>query len=632
MAQPVRDSFLDLEKHRRLLEENIAKLRKSLQHWQTLDAEYEGLKEEILAAKPEPNFQRLISIGREFGGSLLNQDEIDEVLGVKSGKLRSASQVTDLLSKRIDYTQQNVKTLEKQLLAAENKLAAAIVISTPDALNEDGLPLTEIFEELDDNGNVISSRLSTPGSSKAQLLEVLEKAGVKDLKDGTSEVLKQETAKDEAPAELKVQPVVNKIEQETPKPKTPKKGVTFSNDIQITTFKRDSRPNSKERESEKKTVNFPDGALEDKKPISENQSSISEKEIKKLTELIKEQNEPLPVDVIVPENESEEDAALRQEMLKYGMSDLGEVGAIVAEINLEEDDTGLTDDDEYDDFDDEDEDDDDSGLEDDEDAFGRSTGRIVSDKVHRQMRELEKRLNARMMQNVGPTGDINGVHEGVASIAIKPDVEDSDAKKTNGGKKGVRFAEKLDISPPPSESTVPQPNSKPVVPAKSPVGDIVERVPALVAEPKITAPIKKLSKFKSARGSQSSTEIPSSNPMISTPPKFPTFPKQPQPPLSTRTRITPTGPQNSIISDIIEHEPSKDQVTEPDELDADLLHREAATRYHEMTNRMIQRQGGFLQEEEETEVDEDGFVRIPMDEDDGGKKISRFMAARVARS
>src|ERR1019366_2435477 len=95
---------------------------------------------------------------------------------------------------------------EKQLLTAENKLAAAIVISTPDDLNEDGLPLTEIFEELDDNGNIISSRVSTPGSSKAQLLEVLEKAGVKDLKDGTPEILKQETSKEEAPAELKVQP------------------------------------------------------------------------------------------------------------------------------------------------------------------------------------------------------------------------------------------------------------------------------------------------------------------------------------------------------------------------------------------------------------------------------------------
>lgn len=45
----LKDSFVDLERHRLRLEENVSKLRKSLQHWQTWEAEYEGLKEEILA-------------------------------------------------------------------------------------------------------------------------------------------------------------------------------------------------------------------------------------------------------------------------------------------------------------------------------------------------------------------------------------------------------------------------------------------------------------------------------------------------------------------------------------------------------------------------------------------------------
>lgn len=46
----VKDSLVDLERHRLRLEENLVKLRRSLQHWQTWEAEYEGLKEEILAA------------------------------------------------------------------------------------------------------------------------------------------------------------------------------------------------------------------------------------------------------------------------------------------------------------------------------------------------------------------------------------------------------------------------------------------------------------------------------------------------------------------------------------------------------------------------------------------------------
>jgi unconventional prefoldin RPB5 interactor 1 len=46
----VKDSLVDLERHRLRLEENLVKLRQSLRHWQTWEAEYEGLKEEILAA------------------------------------------------------------------------------------------------------------------------------------------------------------------------------------------------------------------------------------------------------------------------------------------------------------------------------------------------------------------------------------------------------------------------------------------------------------------------------------------------------------------------------------------------------------------------------------------------------
>lgn len=41
------DVLSDLERRREELEKTITNLRKSLQHWQTWEAEYEGLKEEI---------------------------------------------------------------------------------------------------------------------------------------------------------------------------------------------------------------------------------------------------------------------------------------------------------------------------------------------------------------------------------------------------------------------------------------------------------------------------------------------------------------------------------------------------------------------------------------------------------
>jgi unconventional prefoldin RPB5 interactor 1 len=41
-----------LETRRLELEANVAKLRKSLQHWRAWDAEYEGLKEELQSTSP----------------------------------------------------------------------------------------------------------------------------------------------------------------------------------------------------------------------------------------------------------------------------------------------------------------------------------------------------------------------------------------------------------------------------------------------------------------------------------------------------------------------------------------------------------------------------------------------------
>ena len=44
----MRNSFVDLERHRLQLEQNAAKLQASLRHWQQWEIEYEGMKEEIL--------------------------------------------------------------------------------------------------------------------------------------------------------------------------------------------------------------------------------------------------------------------------------------------------------------------------------------------------------------------------------------------------------------------------------------------------------------------------------------------------------------------------------------------------------------------------------------------------------
>jgi hypothetical protein len=58
--QGLSDGVVDLDHHRVRLEENISKLQKSLLYWQTSEAEYEGLKEEILGLDDEYKVTRLV--------------------------------------------------------------------------------------------------------------------------------------------------------------------------------------------------------------------------------------------------------------------------------------------------------------------------------------------------------------------------------------------------------------------------------------------------------------------------------------------------------------------------------------------------------------------------------------------
>ncbi|CZR55750.1 uncharacterized protein PAC_05638 [Phialocephala subalpina] len=615
MAQAVKDSFLDLERHRQLLEENIEKLQKSMRHWQMWEAEYEGLKEEIL--ETEPNQEQLLAIANKYDGELLTKKEIEELLGVPP---RPAAQVVNLLDRRIDYVEQNVRTIQKQIETADNKLAAASIISAPEIRNEEGLPMTEIIEELDDEGNIIASRTSTPGDARPQLLEVLKKVGVKDL-----------------PADNKLSPSTSKhitspeSNSEPPKdtPKSPKDT---------------SKPRKDAAKSKKKGVAF----SEDTKPGPEPQRSHTAKRVEEIMKLAKQSEEKPSEPPIIPKNESPEDAALRREMLQYGMS---EVGAVVAELELEE----------GSDWSDEDYEDGTSET-DDEDAFGKSTRKVIDDELRQRMIELEERLGVRAMQNVGkdvPAPEYDIVQEGIGRVTIngqdgtnpksqpskdnltssikKNKTQENSATDTST-KKSVSFSEDLDISPAPAPAPVPVPAVPKSGPKRlmAPVSDIVERTTAAEPASAPTLTPKKTSRFKASRlsagptghvlnGPLASSSL-SLHPATSSTPKPFSTPIQFSPATDT-THTVPTGPKNAILANkIVERDVALDtNAAPPDEMDPHLLNQEIATEYHKMRNRMIQKQGGFMKEEE-SEV-------VPFTEQEGGpKKMSRFKAARLARS
>lgn len=606
MAQPIKDSFLDLERHRQLLEENIEKLRKTLRHWQMWEAEYEGLKEEILSVKPTPDLDHLVAISQTYEGELVTKKEIEDILGLKTS--RTSEQVINILDRRMDYVQQNVRTIEKQIATFEDKLTAATIISTPEVRNEEGLPITEIQEELDNDDNIISSKLSTPGSAKPQLLEVLEKAGITDL------------------PEIEVKSVGSSMATQEPPP-TPD---DTSSSRMI--------PVLEQNAASKKNVMFADNPESAPQIQAQTQNSKQAKRVQEIMSRAKQDEVPTEAPVI-PVDESPEDAALRRQMLQYGMS---EIGAVVAELDVED----------GSDWSEEDYDDEDSS--DEEDEYGRSTGRVVDDELRRQMIALEERLGLRMMENIGnKASHYDVVEEGIGRVTINGQEETpsskSVAEQTNDtikqakeneppksvnkpAKKSVKFSDELDISPAPEPPVV-----TPKILKMAPVSDIVER--SAPKEVTSLAPQKKASRFKTSRTAPT-TKADTPNPISSTKPKsplplYPATPTTPKPystpieftPATNTTKTIPTGPEGKVVApSIIERDvPLNIEVPEPDAFDPQLLNQEVATEYHKMRNRMIARQGGFMKEDE-SEI-------VPFTEEEGGpKRVSRFKAARLARS
>ncbi len=584
----VKDSFIDLERHKQLLGKEVDKLRNALQQWQAWEAEYELLKGEVTSL-PTPVSQRdLARIRRDFDGLYVVSKEVDEIFGRTA--LRPAEQIVNVLSRRLDYVVRNVETLEKQVQAAENRLAAATIISQPDVRDEEGLPLTDIMEQLDEDGNVVSYYLQTPSDTQPQVLEALKKAGIEDLPEihqppqlELANEVQNSVGVAEVASPQETLPAKRGLSDPTPKKRASRKGVSFAED---------TKPGHDAHASS-----------------SANQYSKSAQRLEQIMKAAKDQEKMVTSSAVIPEDESPEDAAWRREALEYGLS---EIGPVVAELRIEED-SGDDSDPSYDDSDEE-EDEDDA----EEDRYGRSKYSIIGDDYRQRMMALEAKLGIKSFfaaQN--PERDTATAHESGHQAVVGEmvaDVPDSsngtgEAGETGSGRKGVKFVENLDISPGQVED---EPAERKTQPQIEPLGDVVERGhPAEAAQAK---PPKKISRFKMGRAADPSSPHTVLKGPDDAPLKYQELPER---------RIAPSGPEGTtLVSSIVERAEST-EAKEPDDLDATLLHQEVAVEYHRKRTQLIGRQGGFVKENEP--------AISALEEGDGEpKRVSRFKAARLS--
>ncbi|KAM3415491.1 hypothetical protein BST61_g9012 [Cercospora zeina] len=662
--------LLEVERQRALLEQNLAKLKASLKHFQTLTAEYEGLSEEIQADADQVDLQH---ISKTYPGDIVNEQEIRDLAGIPNSP-RAASQVLDLISKRQDYVRKNIDTLQRQFWDAEAKLEELDFAAVSNRGHRDSeLPLTEIHEELDDDGNVISSSLSQPEAATAKLVDTLRKAVLanKDLdatsatdgsrESGESTQSTTTTLARPPPALVHKKPAVDvnprpradsEDEGTSERPSIRKKSVSFTADT-----KPPPAPLRQESQDGKRSVSFNDKVAvmpaapapdsrsvsfapqveeipaepatdavsapgdeeqnaNNKHPAGDMQKTLREFMFKpgnKVAEIGVDDN-LVGSHVVLPENESEEDAATRREMLEYH---LNEVGHVVAQMDLDEDDFDIDESASLSDFPSSDYPEEDtpytSGLSDSdresEDEFGRSTRRMINDDYHKEMKALQQRL----IGNLGPAPsapeacelDMDIDPEHVHRLVVKEDSTPASgsaamAAGDREGKKRVSFAEAPTFA---QEQSVAQKMASMLRDEnEAPLADVV------------------LKQAKSADQVSSSRTAGASSGSSSC---FKTSLKHGT--QSLAASATPSGPRGRIIADELIERPTRSTgVNAPsmDEPDAIVQRRELAEEYYRRRNDMIRQQGGF-----KASADEDDDL---MEERDGKvKKVSRFRAARI---
>ncbi|CAG8065543.1 unnamed protein product [Penicillium salamii] len=577
-----------LEEQRLALEENILQLEKSLYHWRTWEAEYDGVREEISNLDDDASTEDFLAVASEFGGTLVDEKEMHTILGAQ-GVTRSRGQVVDLLGRRIDYVKQNVSTMEKRLRKAQDE-RDVYMSDVPAAQPAADFPMQEIMEELDEDGNVVSSSVNAPGNQASELLQMLEKAGVKDISE-------TETDAQEKPV--------------APEPKEAAEAGAPSNS---------KAPETQQTSSEQTAVSQPDNVPVNGVNVIQPQSLVTDEDRK--------------VPPVTDVDESLEEAKLRREMLEYGIN---EVGAIVAELEMDESGSDISFDEEYD-YDDD--------YEEDEDEHGRSRTRLPAD-YHKEMIELEARLNARGLMNMGKDTEtfpeeVQQEIEAPAEVSSEPSVKEKKPKKR------VAFAEDLDIAPAqappaPAEKITPPQDEPPVL-----ADAVVERSSRSQDPESSTAPSvpKKTSRFKAARANTSASEPvttgatfanPSqitesrlrkqanSTPSAAPPALFPATPQEPKPfsaPISdiVEKPVTPQPPQDRTLAEnVLERKIRSGTAKAPelDHYDEEFHQKQIASEFFRMQQRM-----NPGQKEEEPQV-------LPPDPEEPPKRVSKFKASRL---
>lgn len=159
MAQAVPDTE-NVDQLREQLEATLSKLQASLKYWQIWEAEYLGFIEELELLNHDPSPEDMVQVGISYGGDVVDEKEIRSIVNINKIP-RKRAQVIQVLTARAETGRSSAETVQKQITKAEQQLDEVLMVARPSVKNEEGDDLMEIMEDLDEEGNVISSKVES---------------------------------------------------------------------------------------------------------------------------------------------------------------------------------------------------------------------------------------------------------------------------------------------------------------------------------------------------------------------------------------------------------------------------------------------------------------------------------------
>lgn len=547
-----------------------------------------------------------LAVGVELEGTLVDHRDVKILLGDKEGLKRTRDQVIAAVSHRITYVDENVKKVEAQFDALGTRVEKLLVIAQPSVETEEGMAIMDIHEVLDEDGNVIEATVN--GKDPEAALRAIDPDSLgafeKFLDEESNAAESSNTTSAKQPAVTAENPTVTGPVPSKEAPKLPHKPTSPS-----------------------PLKNVIDDADSDVEEIMAGESGGF---VKVLPDPEVKDNEWV-TDVA---SDEPEDAALRAQMLSYSMSELG---AVVAELNLEESGDYYG----YEDYTD------DEGYSEEEDSYGRTSEKVVTESYRREMERLQQVVKERETR-----------------MSTNKNLQPNAAK---AGKKGVRFSEELDVQDAPKPAVVSElpvgagiipdeedalpylnelvargelVNSGPTFPETAehpkPRGDslfkreksvVVAATPA-PAPPGIlkSAPAPPIEKIPTSTLADSILErapTTASNPVLppAPPKKISRFMAAK---LAAASDDSDDEPGPMMTESVIERSigSSNPEPQAPDEMDVGFHRQEVANSFHKMRSNLMAKQGGFIETDEEKGI-------VPLDENAEPVKISRFKAARL---